>query len=41
VDDGAVAMWRGDAGYDTAQPDAAGGRHRLWMLRGGWRLERD
>jgi 8-oxo-dGTP pyrophosphatase MutT (NUDIX family) len=41
VDDGAVAMWRGDAGYDTAQPDVAGGRHRLWMLRSGWRLERD
>jgi 8-oxo-dGTP pyrophosphatase MutT (NUDIX family) len=41
VDDGAVAMWRGDAGYDTAQPDVVGGRHRLWMLRSGWRLERD
>jgi 8-oxo-dGTP pyrophosphatase MutT (NUDIX family) len=41
VDGGAVAMWRGDAGYDTVEPEAAGGRHRLWMLRDGWRLERD
>lgn len=41
VEGGAVAMWRGDAGYEAAQPELAGVRHRLWMLRDGWRLERD
>ena len=38
--DGAVAMWEGDAGYLTLDPDAEGARHRLWMLEEGWRLER-
>ncbi len=41
TDDGAVAMWRGDAGYDAADPAVVGPRHRLWMLTDGWRLERD
>jgi 8-oxo-dGTP pyrophosphatase MutT (NUDIX family) len=40
LDDGAVAMWEGDGGYDTNDPDQPGGRHRLWMLETGWRLER-
>jgi 8-oxo-dGTP pyrophosphatase MutT (NUDIX family) len=40
VDGGAVAMWDGDGGYDSGDPDGPGGRHRLWMLEGGWRLER-
>jgi 8-oxo-dGTP pyrophosphatase MutT (NUDIX family) len=40
LDGGAVAMWEGDAGYDTSDPHLAGGRHRLWMLEDGWRLER-
>jgi 8-oxo-dGTP pyrophosphatase MutT (NUDIX family) len=40
VDQGAVAMWEGDAGYETSTPDVAGPRHRLWMLETGWRLER-
>jgi len=40
VDSGAVAMWHGDSGYDTADPDLPGGRHRLWMQPTGWRLER-
>ena len=40
VDGGAVAMWDGDGGYATSDPDRPGGRHRLWMLEGGWRLER-
>jgi 8-oxo-dGTP pyrophosphatase MutT (NUDIX family) len=38
---GAVALWAGDAGYDSCDCDAAGTRHRLWMLGGTWRLERD
>lgn len=41
VGDGAVALWEGDAGYATNDPDAAGPRHRLWMLPDGWRFERD
>jgi len=40
LDDGAVALWAGDAGYDTNDPDVPGRRHRLWMLPDGWRLER-
>lgn len=40
VDEGAIAMWQGDSGYDTADPDLPGGRHRLWMQPTGWRLER-
>jgi len=41
IDGGAVAMWHGDAGYDASEPQLTGGRHRLWMLEDGWRLERD
>ena len=37
---GAVAMWDGDAGYASSQPDEVGLRHRLWMRPDGWRLER-
>lgn len=37
---GAVAMWHGDAGYESGDPDAPGPRHRLWMVPGPWRLER-
>ncbi|MET0902770.1 MAG: NUDIX domain-containing protein [Acidimicrobiales bacterium] len=40
LDGGAVAMWEGDSGYETNDPDQPGGRHRLWMLETGWRLER-
>lgn len=41
IDDGAVALWLGDAGYEANDPHAEGSRHRLWMLPEGWRLERD
>lgn len=41
TEDGAVAMWAGDAGYDTLEPAAEGARHRLWMRETGWHLERD
>jgi hypothetical protein len=40
VDRGAIAMWAGDAGYETSTPEVEGPRHRLWMVDGGWRLER-
>ena len=41
VPGGAVAMWHGDGGYAAADPAQPGGRHRLWMVEAGWRLERD
>jgi 8-oxo-dGTP pyrophosphatase MutT (NUDIX family) len=41
VPGGAVAMWDGDGGYEAADPDPPGPRHRLWMVEDGWRLERD
>ncbi|HVM39579.1 MAG TPA: NUDIX domain-containing protein [Acidimicrobiia bacterium] len=40
VDGGAVALWEGDAGYEAADADAPGARHRLWLLGSGWRYER-
>lgn len=40
ADGGVVAMWHGDAGYETGDATAAGPRHRLWMLDAGWRYER-
>lgn len=39
--DGAViAMWHGDAGYDTGDAVAPGPRHRLRMADDAWRYER-
>ena len=38
---GVVALWHGDAGYEAGDAELAGPRHRLWMLDGGWRFERD
>jgi 8-oxo-dGTP pyrophosphatase MutT (NUDIX family) len=40
VDDGVVALWHGDAGYDSSVAAVDGPRHRLWMVDGGWRYER-
>jgi 8-oxo-dGTP pyrophosphatase MutT (NUDIX family) len=34
-----VAMWEGDAGYESGQADTPGSRHRLIMAAGGWRFE--
>jgi 8-oxo-dGTP pyrophosphatase MutT (NUDIX family) len=38
-DDGPVAMWAGDAGYDTTDPSLAGSRHRLEMFAEGYRYD--
>lgn len=38
---GAVAMWAGDAGYESNDPAVEGVRHRLNMTERGWWLERD
>jgi len=35
-----VAVWHGDAAYEGGDLMAAGGRHRLAMIEGGWRYER-
>jgi 8-oxo-dGTP pyrophosphatase MutT (NUDIX family) len=40
VEDGGVALYDGDAGYETGQADVPGARHRLWMMPDGWRYER-
>jgi 8-oxo-dGTP pyrophosphatase MutT (NUDIX family) len=40
-DVGPVAMWHGDAGYESGDPAAVGALHRLTMVKGGrWRYER-
>jgi 8-oxo-dGTP pyrophosphatase MutT (NUDIX family) len=38
--EGGVALWHGDAGYESGDAACAGARHRLWMLASGWRYER-
>jgi len=40
VDDGPIALWFGDAGFEASSADAPGPRHRLWMAKSGWRYER-
>jgi 8-oxo-dGTP pyrophosphatase MutT (NUDIX family) len=37
--DDLVAMWEGDAGYESGEADTQGARHRLRMASGGWVLE--
>ena len=34
-----VAMWEGDAAYETGDLDVPGARHRLYMGTGAWRYE--
>lgn len=41
VEAGYCSLYQGDAGYETASVHAPGARHRLWMLRDGWRYERE
>jgi hypothetical protein len=41
TDDGPVALYDGDAGYETSDPTLGGGRHRLEMRDDGWRYLRD
>lgn len=40
TDRGLAAMWSGDTGYDSDDPEAPGPRHRLWMSDDRWELER-
>lgn len=39
VEGGTVLLWQGDAGYESGDADAVGGRRRLWMLGKPWRYE--
>ncbi len=38
--DGPVALWHGDAGFETSDASVPGARHRLSMFDGDWRYER-
>jgi hypothetical protein len=40
IEDGAVSLYSGDAGYESGEVEHSGPRHRLWMLETGWRYER-
>ncbi|MGE3536502.1 MAG: NUDIX domain-containing protein [Candidatus Tectimicrobiota bacterium] len=39
VPEGSCTLYAGDAGYDTSDALCPGPRHRLWMLKSGWRYE--
>ena len=36
TDDGPVAMWTGDAGYEVNDPSIEGPRHRLTLVETGY-----
>jgi 8-oxo-dGTP pyrophosphatase MutT (NUDIX family) len=38
--DGGCVLYPGDAGYQDGNVERPGPRHRLWVLRDGWRYER-
>ena len=40
VDDGVVALYHQDTAYAHGRLEGDGPRHRLWMVRSGWRYER-
>ncbi len=40
TDEGPVALWHGDAGYEESDATRPGPRHRLVMVDAGWRYER-
>ncbi|MGJ8670448.1 MAG: NUDIX hydrolase [Oceanococcus sp.] len=39
-DNGPIALWQGDSGYDTKDVNSNGARHRLSMEKHQWRYER-
>jgi hypothetical protein len=39
TDDGMVALYSGDAGYDSSDAAVEGARHRCLMFEGGWSYE--
>ncbi len=40
IEGGACSLYEGDAGWQASDAEAAGPRHRLWLLDSGWRYER-
>lgn len=40
TDEGPVALWHGDAGYEGSDAMRPGARHRLLLGKAGWRYER-
>lgn len=40
IEGGACILYPGDAGYEAADPERPGERHRLWSEPGGYRYER-
>ena len=40
IEGGAVTLYAGDAGYEDAELERPGVRHRLWMREDGWHYER-
>ena len=40
IEGGAVTLYAGDAGYEDAELERPGPRHRLWIRDDGWRYER-
>ncbi len=40
AEEGLIALWHGDAGYDTSEAGRPGPRHRLNMFEAGWYYER-
>ncbi len=41
LSEGACALYGGDAAYESGDLELQGQRHRLWMIPGDWRYERD
>lgn len=41
TDKGICMLYPGDAGYEDGDQDAEGRHHRMWMLKEGWRFEKD
>ena len=40
TEEGPVALWHGDSGYETIDGTLGESVHRLWMRKSGWRYER-
>ena len=36
-----IALWHGDAGFETSDPSTKGPRHRLVLSKKSWQLEKD
>lgn len=41
LDGSSICLYHGDAGYELEDAGLPGARHRLWMVPGAWRYERD